>query len=151
MNDRLSDGRWAGENSGEVSVTTWLWIIGLAALAWPVIVACYFERESNKVIQINFKRYGQLHECLEKQTAAKISDLQKLIEQQDALIAALWQKSFGFRGGEERHDSAELSEYLGLKPQWSAHRGEWAGPVDYLVRHEPYPWGTQAEELHFPE
>jgi hypothetical protein len=131
-------------------VTIWLWVIGITAIIWPVIVASYFEREANNTIENNFKRYGQMHEYMEKQTADKITSLQEIIEKQDALITALWQKTFGFYR-EGPYDGSELPEYLGVKPEWHPFQREWAGPVVYLVRYGPYPWGKRAEHLNFPE
>lgn len=80
----------------------------------------------------------------------KINAMRSVIERQDALIAALWQKTFGFYDGGP-YDDRELVQYLGLKPEWHPHQREWAGPVVYLVRYEPYPWGTHAEHLNFSE
>lgn len=131
-------------------MTIWLWIIGIAAFVWPVIVAYHFEKESNRAVEDSFKRYGKMHGTMEDRTAEKISDLQKLVEKQDALITALWQNSFGFYR-EDSYSEAELRAYLGVKPDWHPFTREWGRPVVYLVRYEPYPWGTRAEHLDFSE
>ena len=138
-------------NLERVQMTTWLWIIGITAVVWPLIVALFLEIHIDKCVQTNFRRYGLMHEGMDKAVKGEISKLQMVLEKQDALIAALWQKTFGFYHGEVPYDSADLPEYLGMKPQWHAHQGQWAGPIDYLVRYEPYPWGTHAKKLYFPE
>jgi hypothetical protein len=133
-------------------MTTWLWIIGITAVVWPVIVALFLDGVFTKHINLTAERSENSHLAglRAKGLRAEISKLQTIIEQQDALIAALWQKTFGFYS-EGAYDSPKLPEYLGVKPQWSAHNSDWAGPVHYLVRYEPYPWGTHAEHLYFPD
>jgi hypothetical protein len=135
-------------------MTTWLWIIGVTAIVWPLIVAHSLENHHFKNIEQDFINHDRtshvwLNGNLET-IRAHISETQKVIEQQDALIAALWQKTFGFY--DDKSDSeSELPEYLGVKPEWHPFQREWAGPVVYLVRYERYPWGTHAENLYFPD
>lgn len=131
-------------------MTTWLWIIGVTAIVWPVIVALYLEAQIDKCIETNFRRYGTMHECRDKAVKSEISKLQTVLEKQDALITALWQKTFGFYS-EGPYDVLELPEYLGVKPEWRTHQSEIWGPVNYLVRYEQYPWGTHADNLYFPD
>lgn len=127
-------------------MTTWLWIIGVTAVVWPVIIATYADWVNSKWIN----RVGAVSEnkghadVRERSLRVEISRLQTVIERQDALIAALWQKTFGFY-------RSELPEHLGVKPEWRPFQREWAGPVNYLVRYEPYPWGAHAENLYFPD
>lgn len=127
-------------------MTIWLWIIGIFAFVWPVIVAWHFEKEVNRAIEINFKRYGQLHEYLEKQISAKISDLQEIVEHQDTLIALLWYKGLGL-GYQERFGKAELAEFFHLRPNWYLDAMKSPGAYDTLCRYENYPWGRHAEWL----
>ena len=125
----------------------WLWIIGVVAFTWPVIVMWHFEREANLALEINFKRYEQLHGCMHKQTAAEISDLQQIVEHQDILIALLWHKGLGL-GDQEPFGIAELPEFFHSRPKWYLDATQSFGPYDTLCRNENYPWGKHAEPLH---
>lgn len=133
-------------------MTTWLWIIGITAVVWPVIVALCVDYVFTKHINRLSERSetSGFADQRAKALREEISNLQTFLEKQDALIAALWQKTLGFYR-EGTHDGSELPEYLGVKPEWHPFEREWAGPVVYLTRHGPYPWGTRAEELYFPE
>jgi hypothetical protein len=137
----------------EAQMTIWLWVIGITAIIWPVIITHIVEGHlHDRIEEINKWTQNKLAaEFWENSNQRKIKDLQEIIEHQDALITAVWQKSFGFYYGEDPYSGTKLSEYLGVKPQWHAHQSDWAGPVHYLVRYEPYPWGTHARHLNFPE
>lgn len=129
-------------------MTAWFWIIGIIAIAWPVIVACYFESELNRVIQVNFTRYGTMHECMDKAVKDEISKLQSAIEQQDALVALLWYKEFGkIDPDSPSTGTADLVSFFGKRPIWYANAMEYPGVFDTLCRRENYPWGDHAEWL----
>lgn len=133
-------------------MSIWSWVIGVLAIIWPVIIAYITEIHLHDRIE-EISRWSQsipAAEIHEKSTKREIKELQEIIEHQDALITALWQKAFGFHS-EGTYDAPKLAEYLGIKPQWSAHHSDWPGPVHYLVRYEPYSWGTHAEHLNFPK
>lgn len=134
-------------------MTTWLWIIGITAVVWPLIVGIFLDHAHTQLTieMATCKEDKDLSNSRANKFREEIAHLQAMTEQQDALITALWQKTFGFYHGEDRFDAPKLAEYLGVKPQWSAHNSDWAGPVHYLVRYQPYPWGTHARHLNFPE
>lgn len=125
-------------------MTTWLWIIGIAV--WPVIVAFYLERRIDDRIQINFTRYGTMHERMDKAAENEISNLQAIVEQQDAHIALLWYKAFGL-GHSEDYGRAELMEFFHSRPGWYLNAMESPGFYDTLCRYEDFPWGKDAEWL----
>lgn len=122
------------------------WIMVIAALVWPVIVALYFERRMDNRIQINFTRYASMHERMDTAAKGDISKLQTMIEQQDALIALLWYKEFGL-GHTERYGRAELAEFFHSRPSWYVNAMEYPGAFDTLCRYEDFPWSKPAEWL----
>ena len=133
-------------------MTIWLWIIGIIAVVWPVIVALYLDSHFTKHLNLLAERSenGHFADLRANEARQEIEKLQKILEKQDALIAALWQKAFGFESN-GAYSGSVIPEYLGVKPEWQPFEREWAGPVVYLTRHEPYPWGAHAEPLYLPE
>lgn len=129
-------------------MTTWLWIIGIAAFAWPVMVAVYLEARLSKSVATIAVRSENSHsaDLQAKALGEKISNLQAMIEHQDALIALLWYKVFGL-GHAERIGKADLAEFFHQSPGWYVNAMELPGAYDTLCRYENYPWGKNAEWL----
>jgi hypothetical protein len=133
-------------------MTIWLWTIGITAAIWPIIVAIYVDYALTEHISrvANYSENRQIADLRENRIREEISQIHDFLEKQESFTTALWQKTFGF-DREGTYESSKLRTYLGLKPEWHPFEREWAGPVVYLARYEPYPWGTRAENLDFPE
>ena len=135
--------------SRKAQMSTWLWIIGVIAVTWPVAVNIYFERSISHNIEIDFRNHNQSHVLLDMgadDVRAKMNRLQTTIEQQDELIALLWYKVCGL-GNAERYGKAELAEFFHRRPDWYVDAMELPGAYDTLCRYENYPWGKHAEWL----
>ena len=133
-------------------MTTWVWIIGIIAVAWPVVVAFYLNGAFTNHLNLIAERSEKDHlsDFRAKGTQEEIIKLQELLEKQDALIAALWENAFGLHGDGYQSKST-LPRHLGIKPEWYPFEREWGGPVVYLNRNSAYPWGTYAKSLYIPE
>lgn len=131
-------------------MTSWIWIIGVAALVWPVIVALYLDGVLTKRINLLSERAenGHFADVRAKKFREEISKVQNAIEQQDALIALLWHKQFGEVEPDSRYcGRADLVSYFGHRPGWYAGAMEYPGLFDTLCRYEDFPWSKRAEWL----
>ena len=133
-------------------MTAWLWGIGTVAIFWPIIVALYLDHVFTKwlnLIESRSENASTAHQRAEAMRA-EIVRIQTLVEQQDALLAALWEKTLGLCW---RDDVGEytLPEHLGIKPEWEGFHREWCGKPVYLTRFSDYPWRKSAPHLYFPD
>lgn len=126
-------------------MTPALWVIGIIAVLWPVVMCAVLEhRITNWVEQLtSYSENKKVAEAREVQTIEQLTSLQEYVAQQDRLIAALWYDRFGL---DDDHD--ELKTHLGIRPNWYGHRPEWAGPIAYLTKYDRYPWGQPVDSLY---
>jgi len=127
-------------------MTIWLWIIGIIALIWPIVLMLHVDYDFMKKLKREGAFSVSYANASSKRLREEISNLQSFIEKQDALIAALWEHSFDFQydGG---NSTPEMPTHLGVKPEWST-MGYEPGVVEYIYRGEPYPWKTRAENFY---
>ena len=131
-------------------MTTWLWIVGVAALVWPIVVALRLDAIFTKHINLVAERSenGHLAGLRAQGLREEILKLQTMVEQQDALIALLWHKAFGQVEPESaRSGTADLVPYFGQRPGWYANAMEYPGAFDTLSRYDDFPWSKPAECL----
>ena len=131
-------------------MTVWLWIIAAIALAWPLLLASYVVSTLDQEIERSRSLAESEHTAKfrERSLLDEIVKLQRFVEQQDALIAGLWEKAFGL-DYPDKYGSPVLPSHLGVKPDWHVHTGQLLGPPEYLVRYNAYPWKNHAESLYF--
>ena len=86
-----------------------------------------------------WKEFGRFEE-------SELNAMREVIEQQDALIALLWYKTFG-HDREERFGDAELAKFFGTSPRWQLRAMEYPNVYDTLCKYKSYPWGTDTEWL----
>lgn len=137
-------------------MVTWLWIIGITSVVWPIIVTVYFVNDSFNVVEKQFAKFdkyeaaqSKLHAIESKNWEKKISDLRDIIESQDAFIAALWEKVYGHEFSEggfvgERYVATTydaLNKAWGVRPPWTRETDQVTGEFNYLKRDEKFPWG----------
>ena len=77
-------------------MTILLWAIGAIAIIWPIILMLYLDYDFIEKIKREWVLSSSYTNASSKRLREEISVLQSFIEKQDALIAALWVKSFGF-------------------------------------------------------
>lgn len=133
-------------------MTAWLWVIGITAVFWPIIVGVYVSYVRQRHCD-NVALYGEnrrVAELRENRLRDEVAQLQSTLEKQDALIAALWQSQLGFHRP-EAYGALELHEYLGVRPEWHPFEEKYTGSAQSLRRCQPYPWQKHAEELYFCE
>lgn len=130
-------------------MTTWLWAIGALAILWPVIVAFYLDSVFTKWLNLigSKSETSQFADQRAEANRRELRKIQAILEQHESLVVALWQRTFGF-SYDDRFSEAALPEYLGVKPNWQGFTRELHGAVNYVVRYEPFPWGTSAEHLN---
>lgn len=129
---------------------TWLWVVGLIAVGSPVLIGLLldhvFTRSLNRLA--SQCENAQFAERRAEALRAELEKAHRVIEEHETLITALWHRTLGFDRTDPFRDG--LPEHLGVRPSWDAFRPEFTGPVAYLVRYKPFPWGTSAENLYFP-
>lgn len=129
-------------------MTIWLWLIGAGAFVWPIIVAAFVYRDLDRQITRNARADAHMREQRAETRRLDLAKVHAVAEQHDALLAALWQRTFGFQCVNGLTWES-LPAYLGVKPEWQGFAPELNRPVAYLVRYDPYPWGSSAEHLYF--
>ena len=94
-------------------MTTWLWIIGGIAVAWPMVLAFYLDHVFTKWLNLAGSRSENAHFADQRAEAfqGKLSKIHGVLEEHEALIVALWQKTFGFFW-EDRSGRAERKARL---------------------------------------
>lgn len=129
----------------------WLWIIGVTAMVWPIVVANALQQEVNRGFAYEASCRLAINSAL--QTAeARIVSLQHIIEEQDKLVAALWAIAYHYRASEDEPFIYcwELypTEAYGVSPRWvikvySDSYEENRYRNDKLSRVGDYPWKEQ--------
>ena len=118
-------------------------IIGLAALLLLTYLCMEFGfRHEHKARSLIY----QAHQKKFKSVNDRLQQFEQLVEQQDKLIAALWDSAYGYRPKDSDYLIHSWSKHpndaYGTKPEWTVEVRE-DGPSDRLERNTRYPWSDR--------
>ena len=129
-------------------MTKWIWIIGIAAIAWPMLLEHLGSSWLFRKVQGALLRVARAVDAKTNHCEERISQLSGIVEKQDQLIAALWAKTYGYPAGGggfvgENYVASSvepMNEAWGVRPAWRVHL-EALDEYDSLARDVDYPWG----------
>ena len=133
-------------------MTMWLWIIGICAVVWPVVLTVPFSRllsEEAGAFKWTISDAVQTLQGKVAETEKLTFQLRELIEKQDELIASLWVKTYGHQEQEggfagDHYVSTTydaLTQSWGTCPPWRVNTDHVLFTETVLVRTVAYPWG----------
>jgi hypothetical protein len=129
-----------------------MYLILAIAVIWPILLCEFYEKVQVKHNDRKHSVIANLSDANFSSIREQIANIHEFIEQQDALIAALWEKVYGHefsQGGyvDEHFVSTtcdSLKKAWNVRPAWTVQSDYVCYEFNYLQRRERYPWGHNA-------
>jgi hypothetical protein len=137
-------------------MTKWLWIIGVTAVLWPIVLEHLGSGWLHRKLSGVLIGVANAADTQASNSDKRISELNAIVEKQDQLIAALWAKTYGYPFGEGGYvgdkyiasSKETLNEAWGVRPAWHVELNYVSDEFTRLTRDADYPWGKRGS-LHY--